>query len=434
MNTTRGTGAMSGWSWVKNPAQRSISGHSTRLYFKDRKENTMDMKDMFNRLNSAFDEFRSTQDKRLDTFADDIKKITDRMDNLELDKQQMGSNPGLGSGRMSQDEVEYKNAILNYLIKGQNALNTQMLNSLSVGSAPDGGFWVPASTTSKIIQKVFESSDMRKLATVEPIPSDRLEIPKDIDEGTTGGWVGEVETRSDTDTPEVGMHEIPLHEQYAMPKATQKWLDTVDMVDAEGWLIGKVSKKLIKDENTGFVTGNGVMKPRGFTDYTTSTDEDADRAWNLVQHVPTGASGGWLSAASGAADPLTEIIFKLQEPYHNGAVFTMNRFTLASVATLKDADGRYILGTAKLQDKTPFEIRGYPVVLMADMPTIAADSLSIAFGNFAEAYRIIDHKKGLSILRDPFTAKPYVRFYCVKRTGGDLVNTQALKFVKFGTT
>lgn len=64
------------------------------------------------------------------------------------------------------------------------------------------------------------------------------------------------------------------------------------------------------------------------------------------------------------------------------------------------------------------------------MPDIAADSLSIAFGNFQHGY-VIAERSETSILRDPFTNKPFVQFYAVKRIGGAVTNSEAIKLMKF---
>jgi len=65
------------------------------------------------------------------------------------------------------------------------------------------------------------------------------------------------------------------------------------------------------------------------------------------------------------------------------------------------------------------------------MPDMAADSFSIAFGDFARGYLIVD-RAGVGVLRDPYSAKPYVLFYVTKRVGGGLQNFDAIKALKFG--
>ena len=73
---------------------------------------------------------------------------------------------------------------------------------------------------------------------------------------------------------------------------------------------------------------------------------------------------------------------------------------------------------------------GYPVVEAEDMPDIAAGSLSIAFGNFRAGYLIAERTE-TSILRDPYSNKPYVHFYATKRLGGAVTNSEAIKLMKF---
>ena len=55
---------------------------------------------------------------------------------------------------------------------------------------------------------------------------------------------------------------------------------------------------------------------------------------------------------------------------------------------------------------------------------------SVLFGNFEEAYQIVD-RQGLHVMRDPYSYKPYVEFYITRRLGGDVVNFKALKGLCF---
>jgi HK97 family phage major capsid protein len=443
------------------------------------------MKELIESLNKAFSEFKASNDERIKALetkgtvdpvlAEKVDKANnaitdieakieaarkeqaDRIDKLELDFQQqgLGGNNNAGSLELKNeareffttmagapvrdDQVDvdgylaYKQAFNTYLRRGDKALNNEVRNALSVGSDPDGGQWVPASTANKIIARIFETSPMWQYANVVTIGTDRLELPKDLESGTSGGWVGETQSRSETDTPQVGVQEIPVHEQYAMPQVTQKLLDDAQF-PVETWLSAKVADILVRTENGTFVDGNGVMKPRGFIDYsgTAVTTEDADRAWGVLQYHFTGASAGFLSAASGAADCFIELEGKLKSAYRSGAVWAMNRFTKATIRTLKDEDGNYYL-IPDLSGAGASQLIGYPVAEFDDMDDIGADSFSVAFGNFNVAYQIVD-RVGIRVLRDPYTNKPYIRYYTTKRVGGDVVNFDALKLLKFGTS
>jgi len=67
------------------------------------------------------------------------------------------------------------------------------------------------------------------------------------------------------------------------------------------------------------------------------------------------------------------------------------------------------------------------------MPDIASDSHSIAFGDFKRGYLIVD-RVGVRVLRDPYSAKPYVLFYTTKRVGGGVQDFDAIKFLKFSAS
>jgi predicted phage gp36 major capsid-like protein len=41
------------------------------------------------------------------------------------------------------------------------------------------------------------------------------------------------------------------------------------------------------------------------------------------------------------------------------------------------------------------------------------------------------HRAGVRVLRDPFSAKPYMLFYTTKRVGGGVQDFDAVKLLKF---
>ncbi|WP_367249149.1 phage major capsid protein, partial [Pseudomonas sp. SB113] len=77
-------------------------------------------------------------------------------------------------------------------------------------------------------------------------------------------------------------------------------------------------------------------------------------------------------------------------------------------------------------------LMGFSLVESEDMPDATADSTPIAFGDFARGYLVVD-RTGVRVLRDPYSAKPYVLFYTTKRVGGGVQDFDAIKLLKFGT-
>jgi HK97 family phage major capsid protein len=325
---------------------------------------------------------------------------------------------------------DYRNAFGEYLRRGDQALaDREINNALSTGAAPNGGFWLTPDSSGKIVEFLEDLSSMRKLATVDSIGTDTFEGNYDLDEASSG-WVGETETRSETNTPRIdGKYSFPIFEQYAAPKASQKMLDDSE-TDVETWLAKKVAAKLAKTENTAFVTGDGITKPKGFTQYSAGTPARTSVAnYRKIRQLTTGVSGGF--AASSPGDKLIDVIQAIPSALRGGSVFAMNPLTAAETRKLKDGQGNYLF-IPDFSRNPNGSILGYPVEELSDMADIGANSLSIAFGNFKESYVIKDHVVGTRVLRDPYTAKPHVVFYTTKRVGGDVVNFQGIVLLKFG--
>lgn len=353
-------------------------------------------------------------------------KEQERLDvDLETKARQFSATLTQKRGRVveinTEEFVAYEKAMNKWMRGDKDCLDADELKALSVGSDPDGGFTVTPDMSGRIVEKLFETSPMRQVASVQAINSDALEGLYDLDEAASG-WVAEQGSRAETNTPQLAKWRIPTHEQYANPAATQKLLDD-SSINMEAWLAGKVQDKFARTENTAFINGDGVDKPRGILTYAAGTNLPGQ-----IEQKNTGASGAFAGSGAGG-DVFFDMVYALKQPYRSGARFAMNRSTLAEVRKLKDSDGNYIWQMG-LQAGQPSTIAGYPVIDFEDMPDIAADSLSIAFANFGAAYQIVD-RLGTRVIRDVYSNKPYIQFYTVKRVGGDVIDFDAIKLMKF---
>lgn len=323
----------------------------------------------------------------------------------------------------ARDLDGYKTAFEAFMRKGDELLGVDERKALSVGTDPDGGYVVHPDMSGRIVQKVFETSPMRAYAAIQVIGTDALEGIYDLNEASSG-WVGETDTRSETNTPQIGKWRIPVHEIYAKPKATQKLLDDAS-INMEAWLAGKVSDKFARTESAAFVNGTGVNQPRGFLTYDSGTTLPG-----TIERVKTGAAGAFAAAPNGG-DVLVNALYSLKAAYRANATWFMNRSTFKLVRKLKDSDGAY-LWQPGITLGQPASILGYAAASFEDMPDPTTGSLSIAVGDMREAYQIVD-RIGIRTLRDPYSAKPYVEFYTTKRVGGDVLNFEALKLVEFNS-
>lgn len=298
---------------------------------------------------------------------------------------------------------------------GAHALQATFQAALQTGSDPDGGYLVPTEVSRRIVEKAYESSPMSEVAYTETIGTRELEIPRDEAEAGAG-WVGETEARPETSTPTLGLSKIVAHEMYAAPRATQNMLEDAG-IDIEAWLARKVGEKFGRLEASAFLTGDGVNKPRGLLTYPAGTGA------GQIEQV---ASGG---ATDFTFDGLLNAAFALKDPYEANASWLLNRLGIRNVAKLKDLEGRYVWDFGNTRERPGrATLLGYPVRRATDIATPGAGALMGAFGDFRQAYTIV-RRLGITTLRDPYTAKPYVIFYSRARVGGDVVNHEAVKLV-----
>jgi HK97 family phage major capsid protein len=302
------------------------------------------------------------------------------------------------------------------------------LKSASGASDAAGGYAVPREIDAAIDAALVAISPIRRVANVVKVGS--AGYRKLITTGgAPSGWVAETAARPETATPTFREFVPPSGELYANPAASQAMLDDVQF-DVEAWLAGEIATEFARAEGAAFVNGNGTNRPQGFLTYTTTNEVDSVRAWGSLQYVASGAAGAF--AASNPQDKLVDLVQALRSPYRQGAVFAMNSSTLASIRKFKTSDGAFLWQPA-LSEGRADTLLGYPVIECEDMPDVAANSLSIAFGNFKAGYLIAERSE-TQIVRDPYTNKPYVNFYAVKRIGGGVVNSEAIKLMKFAAS
>jgi HK97 family phage major capsid protein len=395
----------------------------------------------FDQFMNAFDEFKQTNDDRLNELEQkaSVDVLTEEKLNrlnqaLEDNQNQLdslllkSSRPSLNGDRNSSPLVtKHHAAFNNYMRKGDaNKLREIETKALSITSDPDGGYLVPDETEKAVMSSLKEVSPIRSIAGVRQVSGTVYKKPFSIT-GPGTGWVGETAARPETTSPTLAELSFPTMALYAMPAATSNLLDD-SAVNIDEWISEEVQSAFAEQETAAFVNGDGVNKPQGFLNYT-SVDESS-WSWGNIGYLATGIDGDF--PASDPSDVLIDLIYTLKSAYRANSNCVLSRSTQAEIRKIKDADGNYIWQPANRPGEQP-SLLGYPVTEVEDMPTIASDSLSIAFGDFNRGYLIVD-RLGLRVLRDPYSSKPYVLFYTTKRVGGGVQDFDAIKFLKFGTS
>ena len=301
------------------------------------------------------------------------------------------------------------------------------LETKAIGSSSDsiGGYAVPQEIDAQIDATLLAISPIRSIANVVKVGSAgyRKLIASG---GTPSGFVGFEDARPETSTPTFSEVVAPSGDLYANPAVSQQMLDDA-MFDVEAFLAQEIATEFARAEGAAFVAGSGVNQPLGFLSSPNSSTVDSARPMGTLQTIGTGVAGGF--PATDPEDALIDLMQSLRSPYRQGAVFVMNSATAADIRKFRTSTGAFIFQPS-LAAGQPATLLGYPLIEAEDMPDIGAGSLSIAFGNFKAGY-VIAERNATNILRDPFTHKPYVHFYATKRVGGQVVNSEAIKLLKF---
>lgn len=362
-------------------------------------------------------DFKETSNEKIDGLADRLNKFEAKY-NRNAFGGGGGSNPTGGKVNPAERKATSD------FIRGR--------GQISAGLATDvdssGGFTVYKTVAAEIGQVLRDGSPMRQVAGVVPFDEgDAFEETFSVD-AAAAVFVGEREARGETAAPDMKQLTAPAKEMYAAPMISQRLIDD-SKYDLVNWLVKEVTQAFAETENTAFLLGDGDLGPRGALTYPTEATSDSSRDWGTMEHVVSGDASGFAGANPG--DCLIDLMMKLKVGYRPNGMWMMNRNTAATIRKFKDGNGNYLWETSYVSGQ-PDQLLGFPVVLNEAVPDIAANSLPVLFGDFAEGYRIVE-KPTMRILIDPYTNKPNVIVYVYARVGGAVKNFHALKALKIST-
>ena len=325
---------------------------------------------------------------------------------------------------------EYKSAMATYLRKGIDGLSEAEKKTINVGTSTQGGFLTDHEMEAGIDRVVQRYSAVRQVARVVPIGS--ASYKKLVKTSGTSGASrgGENTTPSNGTSPGWTELEFKPGTYVSEQRITSEALEDVTQ-DIAADLEMEMGIEFAEMEGSDFISGTGVNGPRGLTDY--ENVANASYAWGKVGYVASGHASSW--AASNPSDYLIDLVHALKRQYRANASFLMNDATLGSIRKLKDGQGNYLWGMTKesFMAGAVGTLLGYSVVTDDFMADIGANAYPIAFGDFKQAYYVIE-RKGIAVLRDPATAFPHVRFLARRRVGGGIAKFEALKLFKIATS
>jgi HK97 family phage major capsid protein len=380
-----------------------------------------ELKKTLEEQNDAFAKFKSNVFSRIDALENTEAKS--RRPALAFDAEAKSlRRPGRGLDQSSAEVKEFGD----FIRRGEQ-------KAMSTGTGSDGGYAVPKLIDSYIQDRLIDISPMRQICRVVQVSTPDFHMLLNR-RGTSSGWVGEAQPRTETNTPQLVDLAPPVGEIYANMPVSQRMLDDA-FFNTEQWAAEQIAAEFDQKEGVAFISGDSINKPMGFlTGPAPVATADASRSADTLQYVPTGVSGAFptLTSTVNPCDVLFTLVHSLKKGHRRGACWLMNKATLFTIMAFKDYQGRYVFSPATAPDM-PASIMGYPVVEAEDMPDIAANAFAVAFGNFSAGYTIVD-RIGTRMIRDPFSNKPNVNFYCTRRVGGSLTDREAIKLLKFSAT
>jgi len=342
----------------------------------------------------AKDELTDEERGRQLNLAKEIRSIENRLTEFKSDPK---PTPAL-----APTHDEQRAAFVRYLRTGE---------ARALGTGADaGGVMAPTGFIAEVLRARQEAAVMRKLARViGPVDSAQIEIPRGLT-GITAAWLTE-NTAIEPGDPTFDKLTFTLHKMGALTQVSNELLADSG-IDVESLLAALFGEALAKLEDTAFFSGSGSGQPTGILTSTDIEDVEAEKAAEI------------------SLDDLLSLYDAVPPQYRDSASWVMNPATMSLLRKLADASGRLIL-QADLSGSAPNTIMGRPVYLTSNMPVVKASNKTILFGDFKQAYMLVDHRNlGVQRSADRYFEADQVAFRAIARVDGQVAIADAVRVLK----
>lgn len=400
-----------------------------------------DLRKLIEKQAEAYGEFVRKNDELLKAKADGkgvaelqatVEKLNTELSKLSADMVAIAAKANRiktgGQPELTEAQLAYKKAFGEFVRKGNdNGLEDLQRKAYNAGSGPDGGYLVLPEMDTEIQRVVGVVSAIGRLARQVTIGTETFKkVAKTT--GLAARRVGNGATGGESTNPKYAELEFTAYTAEAEPWAFNETLQDA-VIDLEMDLANEAAIAFGELAGSEFAQGTGVGGARGICAY--DMVANASYAWGSLGYVATGNSGAF--ASSNPGDNLVALQHALKSQYRPGAAFVMADSVLATVRQMKDGSGTFYLWNPDPLAGFGGRLLGSPVEVDDNMPTAAANSLSVAYGNFRQGYVVVN-RSGTVLIRDNITAKGKTKFNFRRRFGGGVQNFEAIKLLKFGTS
>lgn len=307
-------------------------------------------------------------------------------------------------------------------IKGVTPEEWKIVNTMSTTTGSEGGFTVQTEVAQSYIDALKSYAGMRMVASqITTGQGNNINFPTTDGTAEVGEWVAENVAAASADVA-FGTAAINVFKASSKVVTVPFELLQDSNVDIEALVRGRLVDRIGRISNIGFTNGTGTAQPRG-----------------VVTAAGTGKVGTTGQTLTVVYDDLVDLIDSVDIAYQEEALRFMFSQTMRKVIRkIKDTSGRPIWTPsydAGIVGGFSDSVLGYQVQINNDMPAPAANAKSVAFGNFAR-YTIRDSMQFTLFRFDdsPFASKGQVGFLAWARTGGNLLDTAAVKLYQHSAT
>ena len=366
---------------------------------------------------------------QFDGYATEINNSKAAIKNIEamreLDADKFFADVGNQAGKKDPEKLNAFEAMALYMRFGNNVSAEQAVqirNAMSTTTTTEGGFTVPPEISSMVIDKLKAFGGMREVSTVISTASGvAMNWPTSDGTADVGAIVGQ---NAAVNAADITFGTIGLNPFYYTSNKIALPLELIQdsAIDVVSYVVQRLATRIARIQNTHFTVGAGTTLPDGV----------------MVKAAigKTGTTGQTLTVTY--AD-LVDLKHSVNRAYRANARYMMNDLSVAIVSKLVDTTGRPIWtpGDAEsIANGNPDTLCGYPVAINDDVAVMAANALSIGFGDFS-AYNIRD-VAGTTVLRrfddSAFALNNQVGFCAWTRSGGNLLDTAAVRTYKNSAT
>jgi HK97 family phage major capsid protein len=289
------------------------------------------------------------------------------------------------------------------------------LTSFNVGAS---GFLLPPEMSRTVLSCLEDKTDIAGLMNSLTISGPSIKFLLDNTELDVAMWACDGDCWGATRVANVtaGLSELEIKpETLRYLICTSRDILEDASIDIEGWMLGKVARAMRSTISTAVMTGDGIGKPLGIL--------------NPSAGIPIVDTLAQTPAGQFTWQDLLMLKWSVPVQFHGpGSAYLMNQKTFRQVLTMSDANGRPIM-LALPTEPAQFVINGSPVSIVTQMPDVAPGTTPVAFGNWEQAYMIVN-RKAVTMQQDPFSAGFCILFKWEARVGGAVVCPNAARLLR----